>query len=250
MYMNVLRSLAATALCRRERMKGIMQIKRSLALSAQKDRWQEAILALVTIIGIGLYVVLDVVAQVLPPHYNPVSQAESDLAVGPYGFIMAINFVIRGLLSFALLAGLMRATKAENRSQTGMVLLGIWAACAVLLAFFPTDLAGAHPTLHGVIHLLLAFIAFVCGVVEELLLSLRFANDEQWRSLRNPGIAIAIVALIVGILLFAAPFTGARVLTHTGGLLERIFLGLVLLWLLVVALRLLQDGPVNRRWAR
>ena len=39
-----------------------------------------------------LYVVLDVVAQVLPPHYSPISQAESLLAVGPYGYIMTVNF--------------------------------------------------------------------------------------------------------------------------------------------------------------
>jgi len=30
-------------------------------------------------LGIALYVVLDVIAQILPPHYNPISQAESDL---------------------------------------------------------------------------------------------------------------------------------------------------------------------------
>ncbi|HEY7356765.1 MAG TPA: DUF998 domain-containing protein, partial [Ktedonobacterales bacterium] len=55
---------------------------------------QGAALALLTIVGIALYVVLDVIAQLLPPHYNPISQAESDLAVGPYGWIMAINFVL------------------------------------------------------------------------------------------------------------------------------------------------------------
>ena len=48
-----------------------------------------------TIAGIALYLVLDVVAQMLPPHYSPVRQAESDLAVGPYGYVMTINFVVR-----------------------------------------------------------------------------------------------------------------------------------------------------------
>jgi len=38
----------------------------------------------VALVGVVLYLVLDAIAQVLPPHYNPLSQAESDLAVGPY----------------------------------------------------------------------------------------------------------------------------------------------------------------------
>ena len=38
-----------------------------------------------TIIGIVLYLVLDIIAQLLPPHYSFITQAESDLAVGPYG---------------------------------------------------------------------------------------------------------------------------------------------------------------------
>lgn len=67
-----------------------------------RGKQQGATLALVAIIGIVVYVVIDVIAQLLPPHYNAIIQAESDLAVGPYGFLMTINFVIRGLLSLAL----------------------------------------------------------------------------------------------------------------------------------------------------
>ena len=36
---------------------------------------------------IVLSVLLEVIVQLLPPHYNPLSQSESDLAVGPYGFL-------------------------------------------------------------------------------------------------------------------------------------------------------------------
>jgi hypothetical protein len=46
-----------------------------------------------------LYVVLDAIVQVLPPHYSPISQAESLLAVGPYGYIMTVNFLNRGVFS-------------------------------------------------------------------------------------------------------------------------------------------------------
>lgn len=208
----------------------------AILLSADaQGKQQGATLALITIIGIVLYVIIDVIAQLLPPHYNAITKAESDLAVGPYGFLMAINFVIRGLLSLALLIALTRTTTKEGRSQFGLILLGIWAVGALLLALFPTDLAGQKPTLHGLIHLLVAFIAFVCVAIGELLLSLRFAADERWQAVRNPAVTIAFLTLIALCLLFFATFAG---LNGIGGLLERLFLGLALLWMLVVALHL------------
>ena len=200
-----------------------------------QGKQQGATFALVTITGIVVYVVLDVIAQLLPPHYNAITQAESDLAVGPYGFLMTINFVIRGLLSVALLIGLTRVLSKEGRSQFGLVLLGIWATGAFLLALFPTDLAGQKATLHGLIHLLVAFIAFVCVATGELLLSLRFAADERWQPVRNLTVTIAFLTLFALFLLFSGTFAG---LNGIGGLLERVFLGLALLWLLVVAVRL------------
>ena len=192
-----------------------------LSSASSRQEQASAKLALVTIVGIVLYIVIDVIAQLLPPHYNPITQAESDLAVGPYGYLMTINFVIRGLLSLALLLALTRSTSPQDRSQTGLVLLGIWAVGAFLLALFPTDIAGnGHATLHGLIHLLVAFIAFA---------------HERWHSLRTPALTIVALTLIALILLFLGPSFG---LQRISGLLERLFLGLALLWILLVALRL------------
>lgn len=207
-----------------------------LSSASSRQEQASAKLALVTIVGIVLYIVIDVIAQLLPPHYNPITQAESDLAVGPYGYLMTINFVIRGLLSLALLLALTRSTSPQDRSQTGLVLLGIWAVGAFLLALFPTDIAGnGHATLHGLIHLLVAFIAFVSVAIGALLLSLRFSAHERWHSLRTPALTIVALTLIALILLFLGPSFG---LQRISGLLERLFLGLALLWILLVALRL------------
>ncbi|HJT56066.1 MAG TPA: DUF998 domain-containing protein [Ktedonobacteraceae bacterium] len=217
--------------------------KASDGLSAANVRQASAKLALVTIVGIALYIIIDVIAQLLPPHYNPITQAESDLAVGPYGYLMTINFVIRGVLSLALLIGFMKNTSASERSQAGLVLLGIWAVGAFLLALFPTDIPGSgHATLHGRIHLLVAFIAFVSVAIGELLLSLRFSMDERWRSMRTPALTIASLTLIALVLPFAGPFIG---LGSIGGVLERLFLGLALLWILLVALRLRSHSISN-----
>jgi hypothetical membrane protein len=81
----------------------------------QTRRW-----ANMALIGIVFYIVLDVVMQMLPPHYS-LRQAESDLAVGPYGWIMNINFVIRGLLSAAIILAIYKSMKNIVRPAVGMV---------------------------------------------------------------------------------------------------------------------------------
>src|SRR5580658_193874 len=111
-----------------------------------------------------LYVILDIVAQLLPPHYSAVTQAESDLAVGPFGYVMTINFVVRGLLTFALLGGVLSATTIGRRSPVGVALLAVWGAGAFVLAAFPTDI-GAETTTHGMIHLATAALAFLAAAV-------------------------------------------------------------------------------------
>ena len=46
-------------------------------------------------VGIILAVIIEVIVQLLPPHYNPISQSESGLTIGPYGFLIGIDFVLR-----------------------------------------------------------------------------------------------------------------------------------------------------------
>ncbi len=192
-----------------------------------------------TIAGIALYLALDILAQLLPPHYSPLRQAKSDLAVGPYGYVMTINFVVRGCLSLALVAGLVRGVTARARSTVGIVLIGIWAVGAFLLALFPTDV-NSRLTNHGFIHLVVALVAFCAVAVGELLVSLRIGTDARWTSLR-PYLLICSIATLVALL---AQLLGVRAseALGIGGLVERVFLGLALLWMLLVAIRLVQLG--------
>jgi hypothetical protein len=188
------------------------------------------------VIGIALYVVLDVIAQLLPPHYSPISQAESDLAVGPYGYVMAVNFVIRGLLTFAFLLGLVGATRLGKTARVGLALLAVWGAGAFVLAVSPTDV-GTMVTVHGTIHNITAAVAFTGGAFGALLLSTHFPAEERLRPLGSPARILSALAVVMYFATLAALFL--RRLSHVFGLIERLFIGLVLLWILVVALQLL-----------
>ncbi len=72
------------------------------------------------------------------------------MAVGPYGFIMRINFLLRAGLSLVLVSALWTVFR-QNRPRWGLVLFGIWGVTSELLACFNTDIL-TDPTLDPVRH--------------------------------------------------------------------------------------------------
>jgi len=153
--------------------------------------------------------------------------------------VMTVNFVVRGALTLAFLVGLVGATRLARRSVVGAGLLGVRGIGAFLLAAFPTDVGSGPPTVHGQIHVLVAAVAFVGGAVGELLLSRHIAEEPRLRGLGSTAPALAwtsVVFLVITLLGLSLPF----VARHAYGLVERVFIGLVLLWMLVVALQLLR----------
>ncbi len=207
-------------------------------------------LYIAAIAGIILYVLLDTIAQLLPPHYSPISQAESDLAVGPFGYVMTVNFLNRGLLSFAFILAF-AGTVAESggsasKFRAGLALLGVWSAGAILLAIFPTDVPTTPVHLHGVIHLFVAIIAFLGGAFGALLVSLRMGLVPRLRGVSRAALILAVLSVLLCLVDLLAPSFAPGATANYGGLIERLFLGSVLAWILLVsgyALRHEADRP-------
>jgi len=189
----------------------------------------------IVILGIILYVVLDVIAQLLPPHYSPISQAESDLAAGKFGLIMTINFINRGLLSllfiFAFLQTMDYAGVARSQFRAGTYLLGAWAVGALLLAIFPTDVPATPVSWHGTIHLVVAIIAFLGGAFGALALSQKLGQNREFEGLKRIALPLAVIVVLLWAVEFALPFIFPHLNARVGGLTERLFLGSVLLWI-------------------
>jgi hypothetical membrane protein len=193
-----------------------------------------------TVIGIAVYIVLDIVAQLLPPHYSPISQAESDLGVGPYGWVMDVNFVVRGVLSLAFVYGLYRVwPKTPAVPRTSLALIGAWGVGAFVLAVSPTDVSGPA-TLHGTVHLVTAFLAFLFVAVGVVGVARSLPETSPWQSIRPSAHAIALLTAAALVVLFMG--TGIpRIESHLFGLLERVFIGFALLWMLLVSVYLLRS---------
>ena len=124
--------------------------------------------------------------------------------------------------------------------QGQLRLVGAMATVAEARIYLPDDLAGAPPTPHGVIHLVLAMLAFISCVVGTLLLTV---------ALRRAGpVSVMVVAVwVIAALVFLALGRSGFHPHSLGGLEERIFIGAELLWIALVMMFVSGPSPDRTR---
>jgi hypothetical protein len=149
---------------------------------------------------------------------------------------MGINILVRGVFSLALVVVLW-AVFPSRAMRNGAALLGLWAVASMLLAVFPTDVEGAAVTTHGRLHVLCALVAFLAVLVGEIVLLQSGREDTRWQGMIAAPRAVAWLALPAMLWLVVA--LGRHTAdSGTAGLAERLFLGLVIAWMGLVAYRL------------
>jgi hypothetical membrane protein len=192
--------------------------------------------ARIVLAGVALYAAIDTALLFLRPQFSLLHNAESDYgSLGNWDWLMDLNFLLRCLLSLAAVRALTLALPGEAASprlRLGLRLLAIWALASGLLAFFPDDPVGTRSSWHGAVHLVLAFVAFLCVLVGALVVSSGVRRIPRWGQLARPLTILAWGALIPLLLLGHTHFRRHSL----GGLYEKIFLGMELVWLLVAAL--------------
>jgi hypothetical membrane protein len=188
--------------------------------------------ARIAVAGIAVYVAIDVALVFLRPHLSVLHNAESDYgSKGPYDWLMDLNFLLRCGLSLAAALAIWRFQRGADTVRTGLVLLGVWAVCSGLLAFFPDDPVGT--TVHGAarLHLLFAGIAFIAVIVGAPMTTRGLRGDARWRPVIVPLGVLAWGALVPVVLLAHAHLRERSF----GGLYEKLFLVVELVWLLVAS---------------
>ena len=196
-------------------------------------------LSLLTIVGVVLWTALIVVAQVLTPGQSALSMGMSGLATGKHGWLMKAAFVVRGLTALALVAAVAGSVPAAAVSVPGLVLFAAWGGGSALLACYDTDMPGQKPTRRGQAHALLALVAYVAAVAGMILVSLQLRDGQAFAEMARWALFIALVAALALFAQFAGFAEAARPSTHGlgryAGLLQRVFLALVMLWTVLLA---------------
>jgi len=198
----------------------------------RQDRLRAAPLARFALAGVVVYVGIDIALAFLRPRYSLLYNAESDYGRGPWYWLMDLNFLLRCALSLALAGALARSF--PGRARGGLALLVTWAVCSGLLAFSADDPKGYPATASGRIHLVLAFIAFTCMAAAAIVISVNLRSGPSSIAPSSIALPLSIAGGAAYLLLGVA----ARHRHAPGGLYERIFLGLELLWIAVVAARI------------
>jgi Protein of unknown function (DUF998) len=188
--------------------------------------------ATAAMIGVMVYVVVVAGLQFLPPHYDPFREAESNLAVGPFGWIMNLNFLGRAVTTVLALMAISRVGPATTLRRLGLIAFGIGGASSAMLAFFATDVVvvpgsgTAASTPSGLVHLLVAAIGFVAALLGILLLTAWLRAQPTLR--QTFPIALVFAALAACGALWLA--LSATVAWGPLGLAERLCLAGVLGW--------------------
>lgn len=166
--------------------------------------------------------------------------AESDYGSrGHDAWMMDANFLLRMLLSLAVVWALRVVVGDRARLRAGLVLLAAWAVASGLLAFFPDDPAGTPLQRAGRIHVALAAIAFLAVLAGMIVTSRRLRAEARFGPVVPALAGLSGVALAAVVLLVHA---GLR--AHSlGALWEKTFLAAVLAWFAVVAAWIVRLGP-------
>lgn len=182
------------------------------------------------------YVVVDIALQLVSPQHHPIGDAESNLAVGPLGWIMNLNFLGRGVMSVCLGAAF-ALTGHRTRARTlGVALLIAGGVCSALLALFVTDL-GPPTTPEGFIHVGVAAAGFALALAAITVLT-------HWA--RGAGVRLgraAAALLVVAWLGFVALVIAAAAVPEVLGLVERLCLVGILGWAFVAAVGVARLRP-------
>jgi hypothetical membrane protein len=181
------------------------------------------------------YVTVDAVLQLLPPHYSVLTDAESDLAVGQFGWAMNLNFLARAVMSGCLVVAISVTAPASRRRRAGSALLALAGLCSAALVFFPTDVNrpgefGMTPrTSLGFVHVVFATSGFLAVLVAMALLT--------WWVGRTRSIMVFFVVALVGLVSLGLSLA---LLPQIVGLTERICLLGILGWAFAVGARLIR----------
>jgi len=194
-----------------------------------------SIMALAGMIGPLVIITVDLIAAISQAGYNPVSDSISSLALSPMGWLQTIGFLVVGLLVEVFVMGLFLSIRGERGFGFGIGLLICFGFGLLLIGAFRTDPVGSQHTLEGIIHLIVSEAVFIIFPIASLFIALSLRRDLYWKRILVYTIAASSfsLALVIGQLWLPGD-------SKWFGLYERILVANAVIWVEIVAIRLLR----------
>ncbi|MFN0129023.1 MAG: DUF998 domain-containing protein [Verrucomicrobiales bacterium] len=193
--------------------------------------------------------VLDVLITIwlgaLDPDYSHVRQYISELGESgrPYAAVFSVWSLLWGILFAGFALALGRGFGGQKGSWLGPGAVLIMAASGMVVGFFPCDPGGTAQTVSGEVHLIAGgWIGMSAMVLTPFLTWVGMRRRAAWRGYRTLTLAAgALLAIFAGWLVVCHDADAARS-ASAPGLAQRLFTGILYVWVVVVAIRLWSLG--------
>lgn len=191
------------------------------------------LLAVIAIVGWTFFAASSLFLPIVS-EYSFTGDYISELAIGRFGYVQTVAFFAAGLGSLALALGIRETTRGSWGSRAGFAMVGLFGINVFLAGIFPTDAIDAEgrvlsPTAVGTIHIVVSALAFLSIIAAMFVLSMTFKQNIRWRSFWTVSLVLAFAAFVTFFLTSDGQWTG---------LYQRVFIGTIVLWLILVAIRL------------
>jgi MFS family permease len=193
-----------------------------------------SLLAMAGMAGPLLLIATDFTAAFSNPDYNLIRDSISSLALTSLGWLQTIGFLFIGLLVEIFTAGLLFNVKGARGFRFGIGLLVFFGFAMLIIGAFRTDPVGAARTIEGRIHGLAATAAFWIFPAAILALAPSLRKDPGWKGIFLYTVIAAVLAVPLVITLGVLKGN-----ISWFGLLERIVVANMIIWVEVAAVRLL-----------
>jgi hypothetical protein len=196
-------------------------------------------------IGPTLFVAIFTLEGWLRPGYQPLGMFVSELALGPRGWIQAVNFVAFGVLFLVFARGVAAEFQDGKASRMGPILLWIIGISFFASGIFVMDPVTTRPdqmSWHGKLHMnLFGALVFSLSPVSCFVFLRRFREDPKWRPLQWWTLAAGTITAAVVIVMAVGPTqppSAPNAFNEWRGLIQRTFIVTYLAWIFIFALTL------------
>jgi len=196
----------------------------------------QRLLAVSGIIGPPIYGIVIFALGSLWPDYSHLRQSMSELgAVGsPYALMMnTAGLPLLGILMVAFAFGLYRDLRNGMSARIGCFFIALAGGAIVLTGAFPCDSGCINVTCIGMMHRVLATITGSALLLAPFTLIPAINSDYRWHK-------YAFFTLIIGVIVMvSSTLYGFHVFEQWKGVIQRLSMGVALLWIEVMAIKLL-----------
>jgi hypothetical protein len=193
-------------------------------------------------IGSLLFTTTYLIEGATRPDYNAWQQPMSALSLGPGGWVQQANFVVFGVITIWTAFAWREFLRGGAGAMWYPIIRSLQGLALVVVGFFSQDPDPGYPkgavlvppTLHGIVHVIFAFVSITCIAVGFFVLARRFAREAGWRGWATLCVICGVLTIVL-IATFGA-LNGQH--SAVAGLFERLATSVATVWGIVFLTRL------------